>query len=283
MPKSQPRCLACAGTATRRVATVLGEPVYRCRTCSLTFCWPLPEAASDSAGAHSILTEESFTAGILSVPSERQKILDSVAERRFSLYSSALGRRQFSLLEIGCGAAGLAPQMSSLGIEYFGIDIDPRPIESARARGTQNVAARDFIEEPADQQYDVIFMTQVLEHIVHPQRMVQRISEALVSDGILHLDVPAQGTLAGLPSRLLRRKGPRFGAIDWPHHSIAYTPKALRMLLEDHFSVRTFTATSDDPVWGQGTTPSRLQRAYFAAQRTIGGKSLVVAFGQKRG
>jgi SAM-dependent methyltransferase len=185
------------------------------------------------------------------------------------------------MLEIGCGAAGLAPAMAELGVDYFGIDIDPRPVESAQARGILNLRVADFIEEQPQRKYDVIFLTQVLEHIVHPRRMIERIEEALAEDGILHIDVPSQGTMAGAPSRLVRGLGARFGAIDWPHHSIAYTPDALRILLENRFRVRTFTATSDDPVWGQATTPNRVQKAYFTAQRVLGGKSLAVAFGQR--
>lgn len=64
------------------------------------------------------------------------------------------------------------------------------------------------MEVPVKRQYDVIFMTQVLEHITHPREMVERLYASLVPGGIPHLDVPNQGTLAGWPSRLLRGSGP---------------------------------------------------------------------------
>jgi len=275
-------CLVCSSTRTKQIGTTSSTSVFECRDCTLTFCWPLPEVESESAGAHSITTEESFTSGILSIDPRRQRVLDAVAGRRHERYRSVLETSDYTLLEVGCGAAGLEPGLRRLGVDYHGMDLDPRPIDAAQARGVANLTVGNFMEVPVKRQYDVIFMTQVLEHITHPREMVERLYASLVPGGILHLDVPNQGTLAGWPSRLLRGSGPRLGAIDHPHHSIAYTPRALEVLLRPLFDVRTFTANSDDPVWGQAGTPGPAARAYFAAQRVFHGRSLAVAFGRSR-
>lgn len=277
MPSDDVLCVVCSSSRTKRIGSASSTPVHECRDCTLTFCWPLPDVASLSAGAHTITTEESFTSSILTIDERRQSALGSVAARRHERYSALLGRSDYSLLEIGCGGAGLEPGFRRLGVDYHGVDLDPRPIEAARSRGVTNLMVGDFMEMPQERSYDVIFMTQVLEHITHPRAMVHRLREWLVSDGVLHLDVPNQGTLAGWPSRLVRGAGPRLGAIDYPHHSLAYTTRALEHLLAESFDVETFTATSDDPVWGQGGAPGLAARAYFAAQRVLPARSLAVA------
>lgn len=282
MPVDEPTCLACSATRPTRVAKVSNTPVYACQECGLTFCWPLPTVGSPSSGAHSIVTEETFTHGILSMTPERQRVLDSVAERRHQHYAKALGRSSYSLLEIGCGGAGLAAPFARLGVDYHGIDIDERPVAAAIERGVENLTVGDFMDLPITREFDVIFMTQVLEHITRPTAMAERCRSALVDGGLIHVDVPNQATLAGLPSRAARGIGPRFGAIDSPHHSIAYNVRALNGVFAPLFDVSAFTASPDDPVWGQATTPGRLARTYYAAQRAVRAQSLVVVFGPAR-
>lgn len=209
-------------------------------------------------------------------------MLNSVAQRRHQHYSRLLGRSSYSLLEIGCGAAGLGPGFVSAGVDYSGLDIDPRPIEAAKARGVENLHVGDFMGFSSQRKFDVIFMTQVLEHITHPREMIKRIHDSLSPGGVIHLDVPNQRTLAGTPSRLGRGMGTRLGAIDYPHHSIAYTAEPLAQLLREDFDAEVFSATPNHPVWGQAGVPGPVARAYFACQRVLGGRSLVVAVGRAK-
>src|SRR4029077_6325713 len=113
-------------------------------------------------------------------------------ERRHRRYSAALKRSSYRLLEIGCGGAGVAAPFTDLGVDYHGIDIDSRPVDRARARGIANLVVGDFMDHPLDGRYDVIFLTQVLEHITDPTAFVDRVSTALTIGGVLHLDVPNQ-------------------------------------------------------------------------------------------
>jgi SAM-dependent methyltransferase len=274
-------CVVCGQLNVTLAARVAGVDVGRCRACSASACVPLPTLASESAGVHSILTEEAFTAGILDLKPSRRVRLDALARQRYELYAQNLGKERFSMLEVGCGAAGLATMLVSLGVDYYGLDIDSRPIEAATTRGVKNLRVGDFLTDPLDGPYDVIFMTQVFEHITAPRQLVRRLHASLVSGGLVHVDVPNQGTLAGVPSRLMRGSGNRYGAIDWPHHSIAYTPAALRRIFESHFRVKTFTASPDDELWGQGVARGLVQRAYYLAQRAANSRSLAVVFGTR--
>jgi 2-polyprenyl-3-methyl-5-hydroxy-6-metoxy-1,4-benzoquinol methylase len=50
----------------------------------------------------------------------------ALANTRYDHYSKVLARANFSLLEVGCGDAGMAAEMGAHGVDYQGIDIDPR-------------------------------------------------------------------------------------------------------------------------------------------------------------
>jgi SAM-dependent methyltransferase len=246
----------------------------------LVYCDPLPRVESSSAGAASILTEETFTAQILDIPAAQADRYAVLARARYQRYRHDLGRPRFRLLEIGCGAAGLAPVLTALGVDYHGIDIDHRPIEAARARGITGLRVGDFFELPSDGPFDVIALSQVLEHITRPRELMHRIRQSLTPDGILHVDVPNHAALAGLPSRAVGGLGRRLGAIEWPHHSIAYRTASLSRLVSPHFgSTVVFTAAPDHDVWGQAVVPSVAARIYYRASRLLQARSLLVAYG----
>jgi SAM-dependent methyltransferase len=271
-------CPACGASKRRPVTSMKHGKVVRCAACGLVFCDPLPQIASKSSGESSILTEEAFTARMIRDSPGRSDRYRALADTRYHHYSEMLGRASFSMLEVGCGEAGMAAEMGSHGVDYQGIDIDPRPIEAAHSRGIESCRVGDVLSCDEDVQYDVIFMSQVLEHITRPREVLGKISALLKPDGILHLDVPNHDGLAGLPSRVLGGAGNRFGAIEWPHHAIAYNRRCLVELLEHRFVVRAFTATPDDRLWGQAVVPTISTRLYYAATRALRAQSLLIAF-----
>ncbi|MEU4423067.1 class I SAM-dependent methyltransferase [Actinoplanes sp. NPDC024001] len=271
-------CVACGSDERRPAASMRNTTVVRCAGCGLVRCDPLPRFHSPSSGESSILTEEAFTAHMVSGSPRRAQRYRALANARYHHYAATLGRANFRMLEVGCGEAGMAAEMAARGAEYHGIDIDPRPIAVAHSRGIESCRVGDILSCDEDGRYDVVFMSQVLEHITRPRDLLEKVSALLAPDGILHLDVPNHDGLAGMPSRAVGGIGNRFGAIDWPHHSIAYDRRSLVRLLGPRFAVRAFTATPDDPLWGQAVVPTITTRLYYAATRVLRARSLLVAF-----
>ena len=274
-------CLGCRSTQTRVCAQVSGIDVYRCRICGLCFCYPSPTAESDSIGTMSTLTAESDTANILSLPPQLANRFERLADARHRFYSGKLGHSAYRMLEIGCGAAYLSEPLTRRGVTYEGIDIDPRPIEEARKRGITGLHCGDFMDFSVAHPYDVIAMSQVLEHIIDPVAMVDRLADAVALGGLVHVDVPNHGTLAGLPSRTLKGWGARYGAVKYPRHLVAYPTSALASLFARRFEVNVFTASPDDDLWGQGTVPTAGSKALYVAQRLLRARSLAVVIGRR--
>jgi ubiquinone/menaquinone biosynthesis C-methylase UbiE len=92
----------------------------------------------------------------------------------------------FRLLEIGAGGGWQAKRLSEAGIEVQAIDI-----ETSRYRNDRNFKVVEFdgvhIPYP-DNYFDVIFSSNVLEHVQHPLELGKEIDRCMKADGIqLHL------------------------------------------------------------------------------------------------
>lgn len=87
------------------------------------------------------------------------------------------------LLEIGFDRGDMLEQMSSLGWDAQGVDLDPAAVEAARKRGLKvslgNLQSRSF---PGDY-FDVIVLSHVIEH-VHPPQSFCKIATASYGQGV---------------------------------------------------------------------------------------------------
>jgi 2-polyprenyl-3-methyl-5-hydroxy-6-metoxy-1,4-benzoquinol methylase len=237
---------------------------------------------SPSAGQNSVMTDEAYTAGLVAVSEYRRNLYRILARSRYHEYVRRLGQSRFRMLEIGCGNAGMAEEFQRQGAEYFGIDLDERPVAVALARGLQNVRVADFLTLADEEPYDVIVASQVLEHITHPRTFVEKVARWLRPGGIVHLDVPSHRSLAALASRFVLKSKNRWGAIEWPHHLFAYSRESLGLLLAQHFECQLITAACDDRLWGQAHEPHLPSLLYYRLSAILRAPSILVAIGRRK-
>lgn len=254
--------------------------IWKCGECQFVFCHPLPCLDSPSSGEYSVMTAEDYTAGLLTIPESKQRQYDVLAENRYWRYSSRLQKRDFRLLEIGCGSCGLARRYQQLGVDYNGIDLDSRVVEAARSAGVKNVRQGDFIQERFDQHFDVIVFSQVLEHIKTPVQFLTKVHSLLQVGGVVHCDVPNQDSLPSLIHRLPLTPV-RWGAITYPNHLFAYNRHSLKSLFGRFFSIEVFDAVVTDPTWGQATNLSSALARLGPLLHLIHAGSLLVVVGSK--
>jgi methionine biosynthesis protein MetW len=99
------------------------------------------------------------------------------------------------ILEIGCATGHLSEFLiNEKKCKVTGIEFDPDQAAVARQRGLEMIAGR--VDDPgvqaevdsrlADgQSFDVVFMSQVIEHIAEPEAVLLKIREWLAEDGML--------------------------------------------------------------------------------------------------
>lgn len=100
------------------------------------------------------------------------------------------------VLDIGCGnGSQLAiPLARNLRLKIVGIDTDARSIEHAQrlsyAKDNLEFFCASITEMPGDQPFDVIILSEVLEHLAQPNEMLESATRLLSRDGVLIVTVP---------------------------------------------------------------------------------------------
>lgn len=94
---------------------------------------------------------------------------------------SVLPRRPATAADIGCGGVYLLQQVKASGLSVKGIDPSPLTVEAGRRAGIEII--QSFYPTPAlDEEFDVLFHYDVLEHIDDPVAFL-RAHKANLSDG----------------------------------------------------------------------------------------------------
>jgi methionine biosynthesis protein MetW len=97
---------------------------------------------------------------------------------RFPIIAKHLNRGE-TLLDIGCGeGTGIAYLTARAGVVGVGLDISSVAVEMARSKGVDarvaDVMAPDFAP---DRTFDTILISEVLEHIAEPERVLTRVRD----------------------------------------------------------------------------------------------------------
>jgi SAM-dependent methyltransferase len=110
-----------------------------------------------------------------------------VGEKAEDLALSALGEtRPGRILEIGCGLGDFAERMGrELGAEVKAIDISPRMVEIARARGVDASVADAGGLQFTDGAFDAVVANWVLHHLPDRERGLAEINRVLTDRGRL--------------------------------------------------------------------------------------------------
>ncbi len=119
----------------------------------------------------------------------RRAIVDRIIER-LGLPPDA------AILESGCGTGGNFPMLARRG-HLYAIDADESAIGFAQSRGLAHVA-RGFLPEAmpfGDQRFDLVVMTDVLEHLDDQAGTLRALHARLRPGGWLLLTVPAMAWL----------------------------------------------------------------------------------------
>ncbi len=98
------------------------------------------------------------------------------------------------ILDIGCGKGNIALALSRLGYAVTGVDFDAVSIAEAKRTAVDFSLTARFVtgsfDALADQQFDVIIASEVLEHQKDPASFLADVQSHLSSVGLLLLSVP---------------------------------------------------------------------------------------------
>ena len=99
-------------------------------------------------------------------------------------------RRRDKILEVGCRRGLLVKKMQELGVDAYGIDINPQAIAHGTAK---NLTVADATCLPfADASFNKIYSIHTIEHIPNVRKALQEMERVLIPGGTIMLVYPAE-------------------------------------------------------------------------------------------
>jgi SAM-dependent methyltransferase len=185
-------CPLCGGTARRRLVTKRGWDVVRCRGCGLVYVSPPPsheelEALYSAGDYHAALDEAERRRYF----ARRLRQVEALACDRTAEGGCATRR----LLDVGCSKGHFLELAQASGWQAVGVELNPRAVEEARARGLDvrhgELPGLAF----ADASFDVVTLFDVIEHTAAPRALLAACHKALRPGGLLVVTTPDVGGL----------------------------------------------------------------------------------------
>lgn len=100
--------------------------------------------------------------------------------------------REARILEVGCAGGILLRTLQEKGYsQVFGVDISKEAIELCRRRGVNHVSVMDGESLAFDKKFDIIILSDVLEHIKNEKEVIHGLQRSLISGGKVICFVPA--------------------------------------------------------------------------------------------
>ena len=265
------RCAACgddgvplyAGLQDRLFGAPGAWDMARCPTCALLWLDPSPDEDAIGAAYENYYTHSGVGAGGLRArlqhwrnryvgarlgyrPTPLEPVLTLAGAvypggdaelLRDALYLRAPGARN-RLLEIGCGSGETLAYLRSLGWNVTGLEVDPRAVEVAQARGLSVHAGQMAEAAFPDASFDVVVMVHVIEHVHDPRRLLGEVARVLAPGGLLRMLTPNTESLAH------RRFGASWVSLDAPRHLHLFNARNLsRLACEAGLSVTEARST----------------------------------------
>jgi SAM-dependent methyltransferase len=152
---------------------------------------------------------------------------DFERRRRFLLSAVVAGQRA---LDLGCGSGDFTAVLAEAGARVIGCDVARAAAERARTRHP----GRDFrlapIDGPlplADNSFELVWASEVIEHVADTARWLSEVRRVLVPRGRLLITTPSHGRLR-VATAGIERFSPPLG-----DHLHLYTRRSLTELLRE--------------------------------------------------
>lgn len=161
-----------------------------------------------------------------SIPLGRAISLFPPISLQLDYFSRHLPRGSGRILDVGCGNAAFLLRARDSGWEVVGIEPDPDAVAAARQNGIEAIHTT-IMEFEANQEFDHVTLSHVLEHLYDPSESLSRIIGWLKPRGRIWLALPNP---EGLGHRIFGRN---WFSLDPPRHLCIPTQDQVRRMLED--------------------------------------------------
>jgi SAM-dependent methyltransferase len=230
-------CPSCSAPNARQFGVRDGYNARLCEECSHIFVAETPSEAVLAALYASYGYDEGSLDGLPAF------IFDILGElvATFEPY-----RKTGRWLDVGFGAGSLLRVARTRDWETFGVEASLGAVESGRRHALGELILGNFATVPLESHsFDVVTMSELVEHLPDPRPFLQRASEVLRPGGVLYLTTPHG---RGLSGRIL---GPTWSVMKPPEHLHLYSTRSLALCLRR-------AGFDDISIYTQGLLPHEL-------------------------
>lgn len=167
--------------------------VLICRSCGLAY---VNQTFKSEKGAG---IPEGY--GAIYLPAERSFL--ARFERNIKRIEGLVGENQGKILDIGCGVGYFLRVAQERGWVVAGVDLDKAAVDIACQHGLD--VRWETVEEMSfsDNEFDVVTLFNVIEHLSAPQMTLEKIWRVLKPRGVFVLETPTDDFLLKYPIRFL--------------------------------------------------------------------------------
>ncbi|MFT4059131.1 MAG: bifunctional 2-polyprenyl-6-hydroxyphenol methylase/3-demethylubiquinol 3-O-methyltransferase UbiG [Legionella sp.] len=119
------------------------------------------------------------------------KTLHDINATRLAFIAQQINLNNLHILDVGCGGGILCEAMAKAGAKVTGLDVEQEAILAAQEHAQTNSLTIEYVCTPIEtfksEQYDVITCMEMLEHVEHPEMVLEHCKRLLKPKGILFL------------------------------------------------------------------------------------------------
>lgn len=213
-----PVCPVCDSERSEPFAVHDGISLFACGACGTVYMFPLPDPAAARA-----LSTGAFTDYFRKADKKMRR-----ARGRMRGLARCVSEGRF--LDVGCSGGFMVEAARARGFDAWGLDVDPVAIDYARSHYPENtyvLGPVEGLEAPAGG-FDLIYSSEVIEHVPDVNGFVAALARLLRPGGILFVTTP------DISHWRRPRKLEAWDGFRPPGHCIYFRPSSLRYLLERH-------------------------------------------------
>ncbi len=197
--------------------------IVKCETCEFKFTNPRPSTAEIGSYYQSedYISHSNTSKGIIN--KVYQLVRNYTLKQKLRLMEELGMNTPKRLLDIGCGTGLFLKTCNQAGWKTKGTEPDEKTRQIAVETSSSEIAA-DFLNAYSGEQFDVITMWHVLEHVHLLRETIEKLYMNLASNGRLVIAVP------NADSYDAKQFKENWAAYDLPRHLYHFTPKTLIQL-----------------------------------------------------
>jgi 2-polyprenyl-3-methyl-5-hydroxy-6-metoxy-1,4-benzoquinol methylase len=252
----QEKCPVCTTKNSKYLFPIKTGQLIECSNCHLIYYTPQPLPQELEEFYNSEDYRSKFSESLMS-GSEFASNRYLQFEKALKKYTpKVLTQSSRQLLDIGCGTGDFLKVAQQHNWQVTGTEISS--LASAKANkllGQDCVIPGDILSlDLPSNHYDVVTLYHVIEHLLEPNNLIQKVYQVLKPGGVFFLETP---NIAGFGARL---KGKEWSQIKPPEHIIYFKFNSLRYCLQFANFTNNFIFTSSPLIIESTQNMSNIQR-----------------------